>query len=835
MAAGNASITGKVLDASGGVMPGVKITLTNTATGAKSRVTTGSDGTYAIEGMASGNYTLSAVKSGFLTYSRNNVELEAGQRTKLDITLNLPGLVQSVVVRAKAPQTSVTTLSIPKGQIQAVAGPIGGSAQALTAAPGINIYGYGGIAATARSEVVVRGIKTGWSSVNGDIEKNGIMFLLDGIPMNNMIAANGQWEPTQLPIMPMISEVHVIYGPGDPADRWFESLGGTVNYVPVQPSKEPGLTFSSGASYGSYGTRSGYLTLRTGIWKGWSAVLSSGITANHTFRTKGWEAPGQGWAGYGKVRKYFKGGDFSVGYYVGREHDYRPNFIPLNPISQDGQAITTEGVYGVSPGVSADAPLYSQPTSGYYSSFPGSLWFKLIRVNSDIVYSKVNLKLAPHLTLHDRLWYRHGYRLHYRVDNYFGPGPNTEWYDPTSDTYGNQAYVNWDMPRNEVTAGGYFMHDHYHTIVSIYSKAMGTTKTNPFGFNSQHLYNNYGQLYVQDRIDVLPNLILTPGIAEQLFQTSFYNSGFADFPQANPNTAIQFSSTPDSHKSFARFSPSVGVAYMPFHRLGFHGNYAETYQNPIDRAFGVDAAPAGVDLAELLPVKSQDVEAGARMDLSERGLFGKSSVDATYFRDKLSNETMEVTNSELSNPLTQFAFGSAVYNGVALSVDDVPSWHLQVHGNATFQHDYFLRYVPQGSTINYRGFPVSDSPDYTTNLGLSSYFDLGKKALVTPQVWWQYVGRRYLFSNYINAPTRQTMPGYGLVNLTLSLSLNHLGGIFGSVPLQMSFGVYNLFNKKYDPTAYITSGGYFSTSFGNYILVDPGAPREYAMSVRLDF
>ena len=95
----------------------------------------------------------------------------------------------------------MTEATISRAEIAGVAGPFGSAAQALTAAPGIFVYGYGGVAATARSEVVVRGVKGGWSSVNGDVLRNGISFLFDGIPMNNMISNNGQWQTTQIPIM----------------------------------------------------------------------------------------------------------------------------------------------------------------------------------------------------------------------------------------------------------------------------------------------------------------------------------------------------------------------------------------------------------------------------------------------------------------------------------------------------------------------------------------------------------------------------------------------------------------------------------------------------------
>ena len=62
-----------------------------------------------------------------------------------------------------------------------------------------------------------------------------------------------------------------------------------------------------------------------------------------------------------------------------------------------------------------------------------------------------------------------------------------------------------------------------------------------------------------------------------------------------------------------------------------------------------------------------------------------------------------------------------------------------------------------------------------------------------------------------------------------------LPGRLEDVPVKLSFGIENLFNREYNPTAYITSGGYFGTSFGGYTLVDPGAPREYIVSLNFGF
>jgi iron complex outermembrane receptor protein len=47
--------------------------------------------------------------------------------------------------------------------------------------------------------------------------------------------------------------------------------------------------------------------------------------------------------------------------------------------------------------------------------------------------------------------------------------------------------------------------------------------------------------------------------------------------------------------------------------------------------------------------------------------------------------------------------------------------------------------------------------------------------------------------------------------------------------------VYNLFDKQYNSTAYISSGGYFQTSNGGYIIANQGAPRSIYLSLSADF
>ncbi|MBU2718051.1 TonB-dependent receptor plug domain-containing protein, partial [Acidithiobacillus ferridurans] len=114
------------------------------------------------------------------------------------------------LTKKKIFQSTQSQAVLGKREIQGV-GPAAGAAQALSLAPGIAVRGYGGISSTARYEIAVRGVKVGWSSVNGDVERNGLTVLFDGIPMNNLISHNGGWDSNEIPILQMIHGINVTY------------------------------------------------------------------------------------------------------------------------------------------------------------------------------------------------------------------------------------------------------------------------------------------------------------------------------------------------------------------------------------------------------------------------------------------------------------------------------------------------------------------------------------------------------------------------------------------------------------------------------------------------
>jgi hypothetical protein len=107
----NATLGGTVTDASGALIPGVTITATNTATGIVSTAITNEAGAYQFPSLQSGAYKVSAELSGFQTHTFNDVPLGVSQQVRLNFTLQVGGVAQTVEVSIAADTLLATTSS----------------------------------------------------------------------------------------------------------------------------------------------------------------------------------------------------------------------------------------------------------------------------------------------------------------------------------------------------------------------------------------------------------------------------------------------------------------------------------------------------------------------------------------------------------------------------------------------------------------------------------------------------------------------------------------------------------------------------------------------------
>src|SRR5712672_3304537 len=94
----NATISGTIQDATGGLIPGVTLTATNTATGVVSTVLSNESGAYSLPSLLPGLYKLSADLSGFQSQSYTDVRLGSGDQIRLNFSLKVGGETTAVNV-----------------------------------------------------------------------------------------------------------------------------------------------------------------------------------------------------------------------------------------------------------------------------------------------------------------------------------------------------------------------------------------------------------------------------------------------------------------------------------------------------------------------------------------------------------------------------------------------------------------------------------------------------------------------------------------------------------------------------------------------------------------
>jgi Carboxypeptidase regulatory-like domain len=105
-------ILGTVTDPSGAVMPNVKITAVQAATGLTRTTVSSTQGTYTLSQLPVGTYDVTVQASGFKTATSTGVTLDVSQQRELDFTLSLAGAEEKVEVTAAAPLVTTTNGSL---------------------------------------------------------------------------------------------------------------------------------------------------------------------------------------------------------------------------------------------------------------------------------------------------------------------------------------------------------------------------------------------------------------------------------------------------------------------------------------------------------------------------------------------------------------------------------------------------------------------------------------------------------------------------------------------------------------------------------------------------
>jgi hypothetical protein len=205
-----ASLTGTARDASEAILPGVTVKVRNVDTNVTSETVTDESGTYRALALLPGQYEIEASLSGFQT-SRRLVELQVGQRARVDLTLTLGGVAEEVEVLAETPvlntETAMIGTVVNQMEVSKLPLAIRNWDDLLALVPGVQSDRY-----TEQSGGTSAG-RTGGVSVHGNrsLQNN---FLLDGVA-NNSFSTNVQELSTQIsrPSVDAIGEFKVVTSP----------------------------------------------------------------------------------------------------------------------------------------------------------------------------------------------------------------------------------------------------------------------------------------------------------------------------------------------------------------------------------------------------------------------------------------------------------------------------------------------------------------------------------------------------------------------------------------------------------------------------------------------
>jgi len=192
-----ATIVGTVSDASGAVVPNARVVITNTDKNQSREVTSNDSGQFVAPSLGIGHYSLKAEVSGFKSFEQNDINLQVGDRFRVDVKLEVGNTKESVTVEAEA-----IAVKSESGEVSDV---ITGQKMTQLATNGRSVYALATLTAGASSNMADLSAPT---SIGGDanvsfngLRENHNLWMIDGGEASDRGGAGG------LDVMPSLDSV----------------------------------------------------------------------------------------------------------------------------------------------------------------------------------------------------------------------------------------------------------------------------------------------------------------------------------------------------------------------------------------------------------------------------------------------------------------------------------------------------------------------------------------------------------------------------------------------------------------------------------------------------
>ena len=238
LAQNSSSITGHVTDQNGAVVSGAEVQLRSRA-GVQTIIFTDDSGAYSFRNVAPGDYVLEIRKSGFASFTSNQLTVARGQSLASEVKLSVESVSESVVVTAtgtaqRADEVSKAVTVLDGQEIEAKREV--SLAEALRGTPGLRVQQQG--SPGTLTSLRLRGQRNFDTAI-----------LLDGLRVRDSADINGSAFPFISDLTPNdLDRVEILRGSGS-SIYGTNAIGGVINLVPKTGAGDP--RFEAGFEGGS--------------------------------------------------------------------------------------------------------------------------------------------------------------------------------------------------------------------------------------------------------------------------------------------------------------------------------------------------------------------------------------------------------------------------------------------------------------------------------------------------------------------------------------------------------------------------------------------------------
>ncbi len=610
---------------------------------------------------------------------------------------------------------------------------------------------------------------------------------------NNTLVTSNDFESVQL-----------YRGINNPSVNSYNSLGGTINYVPRQPTD----TFGGevGGNYGSFNTIGYHVTLNTGLVDGVKQVFSferqnsDGWTQNDKNSGSnlfyGFDAP----LNNGATNIY---GSFIYNTSAGLVNQ----LLPVDLLSKYGDTYQLPSSDYLKQNTSTNFAAIGGITQQFTSYLSGD--FKAFLAENDYVRTSYCNRAFSNTQDYNISDCNHA---------------SNHLYGYYTTTFGFQPSLKLSLPFNTVQVGSNLTFAHLHSREFFANSFNIPQNPQPDGsgndFWNEHDVRTLGSVYIQDEISLFDDrLKITPGLKYLYAITK-------DTDQA----AYYYPYTGSVSNTEHYLSPTLGMSFAITPQLVAYASYGQNVKFPdITSYYNNIATNSGsVQPVTVKPEYVKDYEVGLRYEN------GPIVAEANYYREDFLNTFVTTTDLSTGNSTTGNG-GSSRYEGEELQLADdfghiggdmVPG---DFAGYLNFAHNsaiYTSSYTDQFSGISVTsGQSIANVPQNLLSAG-ANWTNNGYYVGVDMR----YIGSQVLNNAAISLPSNFKNGAYVITDLTFADTIPLHMGIVKAVKLTLNLD--NIFGVHYYAQSDVNQ--YYSTG-ANYKEGIIGAPRAVYGSVAFKF